>query len=129
MIELTKNSDNLAEQLQDIPREDLFTVDGFIGTIPTHVTPGVMLTYNRTRLNNGEDFAIAWAMELLLGDEALSRLIASGCDDDQLDKIITIVIGRVRGATRGEPGKGGSKRPASRATPSRRRSPATVKSS
>jgi hypothetical protein len=129
MIELTKNSDNLAEQLQDIPREDLFKVDGFVGTIPAHVTPGVMLTYNRTRLNNGEDFAITWAMELLIGSEGMSRLIASGCSDEQLDQIITVIIGRVRGATRGEPGKGGSKRSVSRATPSRRRSPATVKSS
>jgi hypothetical protein len=129
MIELTKNSNNLAEQLQDIPREDLFTVDKFVGTIPAWVTPGVMLTYNRTRLNNGEDFAVAWAMELLLGSEAVSRLIASGCAEDQLDQIITVVIGRVRGATRGEPGKGGSKKSPSRATPSRRRSPATSKSS
>jgi hypothetical protein len=129
MIEITKNSDNLAEQLQDIPREDLFTVDGFVGTIPAYVTPGVMLTYNRTRLNNGEDFAITWAMELLIGSEGMNRLIASGCSDEQLDQIITIIIGRVRGATRGEPGKGGSKRSASRAAPSRRRSPATVKSS
>lgn len=128
MLELTKNSDNLAEQLQGIPREDLFTVDGFVGTIPTHVTAGVMLTYNRTRLNRGEDFAVTWAMELLIGDEGMNRLIASGCSDDQLDQVITAVLGRVRGATRGEPGKGGLKTQASPATPSRRRSPATSKS-
>lgn len=129
MIELTKNSNNLAEQLDGIPREDLFTVDGFVGTIPAHVTPGVMLTYNRTRMNNGEDFALTWAMELLLGEEGVSRLIASGCTDDQLDQVITAVIGRVRGATRGEPGKGGAKTSSSRATRSRPRSTTTRKSS
>lgn len=128
MIELSKSSDNLVEQLADIPREDLFTVDGFVGTMPIHVTAGVMVAYNRTRLNRGDDMAVTWAMELLLGDEGMARLISSGCDDEQLDAVITAVLGRVRGATRGEPGKGGSTTPAKSATSSRRRSPTTRKS-
>lgn len=108
MINLNKNSDNLAEQLRDILREDLFTVDGFVGTIPCYVTPGVMLEYNRQRMNRGDDVAATWAMELLLGQEGMVQLIGAQVSDEQLDQIISVIIGRVRGATRGEPGKGGA---------------------
>lgn len=127
-MELKTLSENLVEQLADIPREDLFTVDGVQVTQPCWVTAGVMLSYNRVRSNQGNDMAVTWALELMLGAEGLNRLIASAVTDEQLDKIITAVIGRIRGATRGEPGKGDSKTPPKSATSSRSRSTRTPKS-
>lgn len=128
MIDLTPGSNSLVEKLVGIPREDLFTVGDFVGTIPCYVPASVMMAYNRTRLNSDDDVAATWATELLLGREGFEQLLASDLKDEQLDQVLTAIIGRVRGATRGEPGKGSAGQVSKPATSSRRRSTATSKS-
>lgn len=101
MLELDKRNEDFAEMLANIPRETLCTVGGEIVTIPVEVPPAVPLGYVRTRMNQGSDVAVVWAMELLMTTEGFNRLLTAKLDEDDLDIITAVIVRRVSGASTG----------------------------
>ncbi len=53
-----------------------FTIGDTVYTFPAHVPPGWALTYLRLYYSSGEDHAMVWALNRLLGFEQLNRLEA-----------------------------------------------------
>lgn len=103
MLKLDTRTDDLATLVATLPRETIATVGDVPLTIPAEVPPAIGLGYARTRLNRGDEMAVTWALELMLGSDGFSLLISSNVDDDGLQTIIEIVTGRIRGATTGTP--------------------------
>lgn len=111
MLKLDTRTDDFAKLMAQLPRETIATIDGVPLTIPTEVPPTVGLGYARTRLNRGDELAVTWAMDLLLGSNGFSLLMASNIDDAGLQFVIEMVTGRIRGATTGTPDVDGPKDP------------------
>lgn len=100
MMKLERRYASFHEMLENIPRETIATVGDTRVTIPVEVPLSFAMAYNRQRITRGDDLAIAWAMELMLG-KGLDDLLESGISDSDWVVITDIVIGRVRGATTG----------------------------
>lgn len=128
LLKLDTRTDDLAMLVAPLPRETIATIGGTPLTIPTEVPPAVGLGYARTRLNRGDEMAVTWALELMLGSDGLSLLMSSNVDDEGLQLIIEVVTGRIRGATTGTPDVDGPKDESSdggvSSEPKRRGSPA-----
>lgn len=101
MLNLDKRYESFSEMLANIPRETIGTIGDAKLTIPVEVPTAVPMAYNRTRLNRGDDIAVTWALELMLGAEGMNDLLESGATDSDWAVVTEIVIGRVRGATVG----------------------------
>lgn len=101
MLKLDTRSQDFETLLQSIPRETIAMVGDAPLTIPVEVPSAVGLGYARTRLNRGDEIAITWAMELLLGRDGFSLLIGSTIDDAGMDTVMDLIVARIRGASTG----------------------------
>lgn len=101
MLQFDKKHATFSEMLANIPRETIATVGDERLTIPVEVPTAVPMAYNRTRLNRGDDIAISWALELMLGEDGVATLLESDADDSAWTVVTNLVIGRIRGATVG----------------------------
>jgi hypothetical protein len=109
MIKLDKKYTTYSEALGAIPRETIGTIGEVPLTIPVEVPASIPMAYTRTRLNRGEDIAVMWALELMLGSDGLSSLLEADADETAWATITEIVIGRIRGATVGSADEAGPK--------------------
>jgi hypothetical protein len=109
MFEFTTPVGGLAGVLLDGPREELFSIadDGKtrVFTIPTEVPPAVPLAYAAIK-NRGtdSDTLVAWVLNLMLGEDALSALTNLDITAAQFAQVVAIVVGRAQGLNIDVPG-------------------------
>lgn len=101
MLEFDKKYTDYTDMLRDLPRETIGSVGGVPLTIPAEVPTSVPMAYNRQRLSRGDDIAVIWAIEMMLGTEGFDTLMEADIDAIGWAQVVEIVIGRVRGATVG----------------------------
>lgn len=96
MIEL-KTSE--APAIEDEP---VFSIDGRVFTMPKRVPVATALKYMRMVRKEGQDVAIGWAVEKVLGEEAYVALSEfDGLTKDQLAQVMEIVRQKLLGAVEG----------------------------
>jgi hypothetical protein len=83
-----------------IERDELFSLDGTVYTIPAHFSAGDTLTYVDGLRRYGPDIAAAWALEHALGQAGYTALCSA--DDAtvpraEFAKLIAIVTDRLLG--------------------------------
>lgn len=114
MFEFTSRPGGIAGQLLDAPRDELFSVDGKVYTIPIEFPPTVALAYASVKLQYGEEAVVAWSMQVALGDEGLSVLTNLGVSKEDFTKLVAIVVGRIQGLAMVIPGPGSATGPKAR---------------
>jgi len=101
MIELT--STPVAER----DMVDLFSIDGTVYQMPVRIGAGVALGYMKMVRTKGQDIAMGWALEQVLGEAAYTAL--SECEDlqpEDLEAVMKAVHENVMGAVEAGKGKG-----------------------
>lgn len=86
---------------------DLFSIDGRMYQMPVKVGANVALGYMKMARTHGQDVAMGWAMEKVLGTEAYDAL--ANCDDvspDDLESVMKVVHTNIMGAVEAGKGKG-----------------------
>jgi hypothetical protein len=88
---------------------DLFSIDGQVYQMPVRVGAGIALGYMKLVRTHGQEAAMGWAMEKVLGTEAYDALI--NCDELEpadLEAVMSVVHDNVMGAVEAGKGKGPS---------------------
>lgn len=101
MIELTTKAP------ADRRMVDLFSIDGKIYQIPVKVGANIALGYMTFVRTHGQEAAMGWALEKVLGEEAYTALM--NCDDlqaEDLEAIMEAVHTNVMGAVENPKGNG-----------------------
>jgi len=99
MIEINSNEINTAVK-------DLFSIDGRVYTMPAEVSASVALEMLHRARTEGEQAAVSWVMEEVLGKEAYDALrTCKALKAHQLQAVIQVVTENVMGAME-ESGKG-----------------------
>lgn len=86
---------------------DLFSIDGTMYQMPVEVGANIALGYMKMVRTHGQDAAMGWALEKVLGSEAYDAL--ANCDDitpEDLETIMAVVHENVMGAVEAGKGKG-----------------------
>jgi hypothetical protein len=86
---------------------DLFSVDGTVYQMPVRIGAGVALGYMKLVRTRGQDAAMGWALENVLGTEAYDAL--TNCPDlepEDLEAVMKVVHDNVMGAVEAGKGKG-----------------------
>ena len=86
---------------------DLFSIDGNVYQMPAKVGANVALGYMKIARTHGQEAAMGWALERVLGTAAYDALM--GCDEveaDDLEAIMKVVHENVMGAVELGKGKG-----------------------
>jgi hypothetical protein len=104
VFELTTKTGGLAGELLDGPRDELFSVDGKVYTIPVEFPPMVGFNYITVQRRYGDEVAVSWAMELALGAEGLEALTGADVPNETFAKLVAIIIGRIQGLAMHVPG-------------------------
>ncbi len=85
---------------------DLFSIDGKVYTMPAEVSASVALQMLHVARESGEQAAVSWAMEEVLGKEAYDALrTCKALKAHQLQAVIKVVTEKVMDAME-ESGKG-----------------------
>lgn len=93
--------------LADRKMVDLFSIDGTMYQMPVKIGAGMALGYMKMVRTHGQEAALGWALEKVLGTEAYDALTA--CDDvspDDLEVIMSVVHDNMMGAVEAGKGKG-----------------------
>lgn len=86
--------------------KDLFSIDGQVYTMPVEVSASVALQMLHIARTEGQEAAISWTMEEVLGTEAYDALRkCRALKSHQLQAVIKVVTETVMGAME-EEGKG-----------------------
>lgn len=88
---------------------DLFSIDGTVYQMPVQVSAGLALGYMKLVRTHGQEAAMGWAMERVLGTEAYDALI--NCEElkpEDLEAVMQVVHENVMGAVEAGKGKGPS---------------------
>lgn len=86
---------------------DLFSIDGQVYQMPAKVGAGVALGYMKLARTHGQEAAMGWAMEKVLGTQAYDAL--RDCDElepEDLEAIMQVVHDNVMGVVEAGKGKG-----------------------
>jgi len=86
---------------------DLFSIDDKKYQMPKRVGANIALGYMKLVRTHGQDAAIGWALEKVLGEEAYTALME--CDEvtaDDLEVIMKVVHDNVMGAVENPKGHG-----------------------
>jgi hypothetical protein len=86
---------------------DLFSIDGKVYQMPVKVGANVALGYMKLVRTHGQEAAMGWALERVLGTEAYDALMS--CDEvdaDDLEAIMKAVHENVMGAVENPKGNG-----------------------
>lgn len=105
---------NTAKNTPAAEREELFSLDGTVYTIPVSFSAGQTLTYVDGLRKYGPDMAGAWALETALGTEGYQALL--GADEATIPreafvKLLTVVTRRILGQDAEVPGPKAPTRP------------------
>lgn len=103
MIELTTKAP------ADRQMVDLFSIDGQVYQMPVQVGANIALGYMKLVRTHGQEAAMGWALERVLGEDAYNALMT--CDEvepEDLEAIMKAVLENVMGAV--ESGKGNGPR-------------------
>lgn len=85
-----------------VEMEDLFSIDGVTYQIPRRVTVNVALRYMKLLRTKGQDEALAWAIERVLGESAYDALMNfDGLQPDDLAQVMEVVRDKLLGAVEG----------------------------
>lgn len=101
MIELTSKSATEREMV------DLFSIDGTVYQMPKRVGANVALGYMKLVRTHGQEAAMGWALEKVLGADAYDALM--DCDEvspEDLEIIMRAVHENVMGAVENPKGSG-----------------------
>lgn len=99
MIEINSNEINTEVK-------DLFSIDGRVYSMPIEVSASVALQMLHVARTEGEQAAVSWVMEEVLGTEAYDALrTCKALKPHQLQAVIKVVTETVMGAME-ESGKG-----------------------
>lgn len=85
---------------------DLFSIDGTVYQMPVKVGANIALGYMKLVRTHGQEAAMGWALEKVLGTEAYDALM--GCDEvepDDLEAIMKAVLDNVMGTVEVPKGK------------------------
>lgn len=85
---------------------DLFSIDGQVYQMPARVGANIALGYMKLVRTHGQEAAMGWALEKVLGTDAYDALM--GCDEvepEDLEAIMTAVHENVMGAVEVPKGK------------------------
>lgn len=88
---------------------DLFAIDEKVYQMPVKVGAGVALGYMKLVRTHGQEAAMGWALEVVLGTEAYDAL--TNCPDlepEDLEAVMKVVHDNVMGAVEAGKGKGPS---------------------
>lgn len=86
---------------------DLFSINDKVYQMPARVGATIALGYMKLVRTHGQDAAMGWTLERVLGTEAYDALM--NCDDvgtDDLETIMKVVHDNVMGAVEAGKGKG-----------------------
>jgi hypothetical protein len=100
MIELTTTA---APERQMV---DLFSIDGTMYQMPVKVGANIALGYMKTVRTKGQEAAMGWALEKVLGTAAYDALME--CDDlttEDLEQVMGVVHDNMMGAVEAPKGK------------------------
>jgi len=82
-----------------VEREDLFSIDGVVYTIPKDMPGTLALTLLDTARKQGESVAISWLLEEVLGENAYGALLAcKTVTRTQMSAVVTVIREKVMGA-------------------------------
>lgn len=85
-----------------VETEPVFSIDGRVFEMPKRVTTNTALKYMRMVRKDGQESAIAWAVERVLGEEAYVALMEhDALTQDQLAQVMGIVRDKLMGAVEG----------------------------
>ena len=86
----------------DVPKmetDPLFSIDGTTYEIPKRVTVNVALQYMKLLRTKGQEHALGWAVERVLGETAYDALMNfDGLTPEQLAQVMTVVRDKLMGA-------------------------------
>lgn len=85
---------------------DLFSIDGTVYQMPAKIGANIALGYMRLVRTHGQEAALGWALEQVIGAEAYDALM--GCDDlepEDLEAVMKVVHENVMGAVEAPKGK------------------------
>jgi hypothetical protein len=86
---------------------DLFSIDGTVYQMPVKVGASIALGYMKLIRTHGQEAAMGWAMERVLGEDAYNALIdCPELDTDDLEAVMSVVHDNVMGAVEAGKGKG-----------------------
>jgi hypothetical protein len=83
-----------------VRREELFSLDGVVYTIPVKFDTTDSLGYVEALRKYGTDVAVSWALELALGPDGYQTLLSvphGTISDDQFAVLVNIVTNRILG--------------------------------
>jgi hypothetical protein len=103
VIELTSETAGPIEEVE------LFSIDGIVYTMPAKVGTNVSLQYLRMVRTQGQEVALGWLLERVIGEDAYEALMnCDGLTPDALAQVMEVVRQHTMGAV--EAPKGSSKR-------------------
>jgi hypothetical protein len=89
-----------------VKMEDVFSIDGVTYQIASVITVNVALQYMRMLRTQGQEVALGWAIERVLGDDAYTALMNfDGLTPEQLAEVMDVVRIKLMGAVEGPKGK------------------------
>lgn len=107
MLEFTTDTTGPA-----VEREDFFSLDGTVYTIPAAFSAGETLTYVDGLRKYGPDMAASWALELALGEDGYRALLGAPehvVSKEDFERLLIVVTRRLLGQE--SPVPGGPKAP------------------
>lgn len=102
MLEFTTNPEAPA-----VEREDFFSLDGTVYTIPAAFSAGETLTYVDGLRKYGPDMAASWALELALGEDGYRALLGAPehvVSRQDFARLVTVITSRLLGQESAVPG-------------------------
>jgi hypothetical protein len=97
----------LKSRTEDRPMVDLFSIDGTVYQMPVKIGAGIALGYMKLVRTHGQEAAMGWAMEKVLGTDAYDALInCEDLDPEDLEAVMSVVHDNVMGAVEAGKGKG-----------------------
>lgn len=116
MLEFTSTPGGIKAAVEEMPRDELFSVDGVPYTIPTEFPPIVALEYGRMQLQHGSDATVAWALDLALGDAGHRAFLSVSPSREDVTKVVAIILARIQGLAAAVPDSGSADGPKARPT-------------
>jgi hypothetical protein len=87
----------LAQQMRDLPQEDLVTTGDVVYTIPIEFPPMVSVGWSTVTRQYGDDVATTWLLETALGSAGLAALTQADVPRDAFVQVLAVIIARTRG--------------------------------
>lgn len=97
MLTFTTNTDDDAPVERE--REELFSLNGVVYTIPTKAHPSEMHAYLFTRRNEGADAAVSFAWQSFVDYGGYAALVNAGpvVSEEDWERLTAVILGRLVG--------------------------------